>query len=101
VTKAAGASAELSCSAGGKTSLRSWDTSGACPTVAADVLWLSTSPPLLSFAITTDCGEGGPQVSEHVLRGCELADVDTDDASGTDTRAWADGLWGMRVGGGS
>jgi len=53
---------------------RDWKSDEPCPMTDANIKWLSTTPPIISFITTSDCGEGGPHDEEHLLRLPTLAD---------------------------
>ena len=53
---------------------REWSSVEPCPLVDARIKWLSATPPILSFITTSDCGEGGPNDEEHLLRVPTLVD---------------------------
>lgn len=53
---------------------RDWPSEEPCPLTDARVKWLSTTPPIISFITTSDCGEGGPNDEEHLLRLPSLTD---------------------------
>ena len=56
------------------TARRDWSSAEPCPITDASIKWLSANPPIIAFVTTSDCGEGGPQDEEHLLRLLALAD---------------------------
>jgi hypothetical protein len=71
------------------TAKREWSADEPCPLSDASIKWLSANPPLIAFVTTTDCGEGGPNDEEHLLRLPALADFSPD----ADTLVLGPALW--------
>lgn len=66
---------------------REWPSEEPCPLTDAHIKWLS--PAVFSFITTSDCGEGGPNDEEHLLRAPAL----TDFSPATSTLVIAPDLW--------
>ncbi len=77
------------------TAKREWSSGDGCPFIDANVKWLSETPPIITFVTSSDCGEGGPQDEEHVLRLPALTDFSADGS----TIVLGPALWAQSSGG--